>query len=107
MTDSLIRTAARRPLSALARPSVVAAFALLLAYGGGAWLNILHTAEGGDERNGPPFLLPRAGVRAQRAAVPPSLAARLDARAPPRRGGRVGRRAARAPAHRAQRPRVA
>src|SRR4051794_36062142 len=57
MTDSLIRTAARRPLSALARPSVVAAFALLLAYGGGAWLNILHTAEGGYERNEPPFLL--------------------------------------------------
>src|SRR4051794_8417096 len=57
MTDSLIRTAARRPLSALARPSVVAAFAVLLAYGGGAWQNILHSAEGGYERNEPPFLL--------------------------------------------------
>src|SRR3954453_9368644 len=57
MTDSLIRTAARRPLSALARPSVVAAFALVLAYAGGLWLNVLHPAEGGYERNEPPFLL--------------------------------------------------
>src|SRR6185503_5033952 len=57
MTQTLIRTAARRPLSALARPSVVAAFAVVLAYGGGAWLNVLHTAEGGYERNDPPFLL--------------------------------------------------
>src|SRR4051812_13091240 len=57
MTETLIRTAARRPLSALARPSVVAAFALLIAYGGGLWLNVLHTAEGGYERNEPPFLL--------------------------------------------------
>src|SRR3954463_570105 len=57
MTDSLIRTAARRPLSALARPSVVAAFALVLAYGGGLWLNVLHIAEGGYERNEPPLIL--------------------------------------------------
>src|SRR3954447_14045889 len=57
MTDSLIRTAARRPLSALARPSVVAAFALVIAYAGGLWLNVLHTAEGGYERNEPPLLL--------------------------------------------------
>src|SRR3954467_6333831 len=57
MTNSLIRTAARRPLSALARPSVVAAFALVLAYGGGLWLNVLHVAEGGYERNEPPFVL--------------------------------------------------
>src|SRR3954463_12959934 len=57
MTDSLIRTAARRPLSALARPSVVAAFALVLAYGGGLWLNVLHIAEGGYERNEPPLVL--------------------------------------------------
>jgi hypothetical protein len=57
MTDSLIRTAARRPLSALARPSVVAAFAIVLAYGGGLWLNVLHAAEGGYERNEPPLIL--------------------------------------------------
>src|SRR5215210_6325694 len=57
MTETLIRTAARRPLSALARPSVVAAFALLIAYGGGAWLIVLHGAEGGTERNEPGFLL--------------------------------------------------
>src|SRR3954470_22673304 len=57
MTNSLIRTAARRPLSALARPSVVAAFALVLAYGGGPRLNVLHVAEGGYERNEPPLVL--------------------------------------------------
>src|SRR4051812_12606289 len=57
MTDSLIRSAVRRPLSALARPSVVAAFALVLAYGGGLWLNVLHIAEGGYERNEPPLVL--------------------------------------------------
>src|SRR3954468_1038157 len=57
MTETLIRTAARRPLSALARPSVVAALALVLAYGGGLWLNVLHKAEGGVERNEPPFVL--------------------------------------------------
>src|SRR4051812_8509124 len=56
MTQTLIRTAARRPLSALARPSIVAAFALVLAYGGGLWLNVLHKAEGGVERNEPPFV---------------------------------------------------
>src|SRR4051795_2191501 len=55
MTNSLIRTAARCPLSALARPSVVAAFALVLAYGGGLWLKVLHVAEGGYERNEPPL----------------------------------------------------
>src|SRR3954447_16821171 len=57
MTQTLIRTAARRPLSALARPSVVAAFAIVLAYCGGLWLNVLHHAEGGVERNEPPFIL--------------------------------------------------
>src|SRR4051795_12643652 len=57
MTNSLIRTAARCPLSALARPSVVAAFALVLAYGGGLWLKVLHIAEGGYERHEPPLLL--------------------------------------------------
>src|SRR3954447_15846238 len=57
MTQTLIRTAARRPLSALARPSVVAAFAIVLAYCGGLWLNVLHKAEGGIERNEPPFVL--------------------------------------------------
>src|SRR3712207_8402270 len=57
MTETLIKSAARRPLWALARPSVVALFALVLGYGGGLWLNVLHHAEGGVERNEPPMLL--------------------------------------------------
>src|SRR3954464_4879900 len=73
MTNSLIRTAARRPLSALARPSVVAAFALVLAYGGGLWLNVLHVAEGGYERNEPPLVL--HWLRAATVALPLVLVA--------------------------------
>src|SRR4051812_47771218 len=73
MTDSLIRSAVRRPLSALARPSVVAAFALVLAYGGGLWLNVLPPPAGGDERNEPPPGLP--WLRDATPALPPGLVA--------------------------------
>ena len=39
MTDLLIRAFSRRPLRTLARPSAVLAFTLVVAYGGGFWLN--------------------------------------------------------------------
>ena len=57
MTDLLIRAFSRRPLRTLARPSAVLAFAVAVAYGCGFWLNLLHRAEGGTERNEPGLLL--------------------------------------------------
>jgi manganese oxidase len=57
MTDLLIRAFSRRPLRTLARPSAVLAFTLAVAYGCGFWLNLLHRAEGGTERNEPGVLL--------------------------------------------------
>jgi hypothetical protein len=53
MTDLLIRAVARRPDGRLARPSVVFAFAVALAYGVGAWLQVIHRVEGGVEHNEP------------------------------------------------------
>ena len=57
MTDLLIRAFSRRPLRTLAQPSAVLAFTLAVAYGCGFWLNLLHRAEGGTERNEPGVLL--------------------------------------------------
>jgi hypothetical protein len=57
MTELLINAASRVPLRRLARPSVVLAFGLVIAYLGGLWLTVLHAVEGGHERNEPPLLV--------------------------------------------------
>ena len=57
MTARIIALAASLPRGLRARPWPAFALTLALAYGGGLWLNVLHTAEGGYERNEPPLLL--------------------------------------------------
>src|SRR5688500_9275220 len=57
MTEQMFRSVARLPGGLLARPGAAFVFALVQAYLGGLWLQILHRAEGGHERNEPGFLL--------------------------------------------------
>jgi FtsP/CotA-like multicopper oxidase with cupredoxin domain len=57
MTALLLRALRRRPVGVLARPSSVMALTLALGYASGLWTVFLHAAEGGHERNEPPFLI--------------------------------------------------
>ncbi len=57
MTEQMFRSVARLPGGLLARPGAAFAFALVQAYLGGMWMQFLHRAEGGHERNEPGFLL--------------------------------------------------
>ncbi|HEY3019268.1 MAG TPA: hypothetical protein VGJ32_03705, partial [Solirubrobacteraceae bacterium] len=57
MTPLLVRLIARQPRSQLARPSAVAAFAVVLTYASGLALVALHAAEGARESGAPPLLV--------------------------------------------------
>ncbi|MCW2998263.1 MAG: uncharacterized protein JWN65_1812 [Solirubrobacterales bacterium] len=56
MTAFLIRTMARQPTGVLVRPSAAFVLALILTYATGAWVILLHAAEGGHEANEPGFV---------------------------------------------------
>jgi FtsP/CotA-like multicopper oxidase with cupredoxin domain len=55
MTERIYSYAERRGW-AVARPSSIALLAVLLGFGGGLWLNVLHSAEGGRESGEPGWL---------------------------------------------------
>ncbi len=56
MTQTLLRSLARRPASALARPSAVLVYAVVLAFGGVLWLKLVHAFQGSHDESGASFV---------------------------------------------------
>lgn len=68
MTDHLINALSRRGLARTARPAIALLLALALAYGGVAWLAVLHAASGATGPEGAPGVV--VWARAATIAVP-------------------------------------
>lgn len=56
MTEQLLRSLARRPATALARPSAVLVYSIVLAFGGVLWLRGVHSLQGSHDGSGAGFI---------------------------------------------------